>query len=34
MSDDLRKAAWFIGLWLAGVCAVSVVGIVIRAFLN
>ena len=34
MSEALRKTAWFIGLWLAGVGAVGAAGLMIRAFLN
>lgn len=34
MNGSLRKTAWFIGLWLAGVGVVAVAGLVIRAFLN
>ncbi len=30
----LKKASWFVGLWLAGVGSVGVVGLVIRAFLK
>ena len=34
MSDGLRKALWFVGLWIAGVGAVTVVGLIIRATLS
>jgi hypothetical protein len=34
MTDVVLKAAWFIGLWLAGVGAVTAIGLVIRAFLQ
>lgn len=34
MSDVLLKTAWFIGLWLAGVGAVAVIGLLIRLFLK
>jgi hypothetical protein len=33
MSEALRKAAWFVGLWMAGVGAVAITGLVIRGFL-
>ncbi|MBP2463828.1 hypothetical protein J3A65_004655 [Rhizobium sp. PvP014] len=34
MNKDLvQKTAWFIGLWVAGVAAVALVGLVIRTFL-
>ncbi|TCV58072.1 hypothetical protein EDE05_14318 [Neorhizobium sp. R1-B] len=33
MGEALRKTAWFIGLWLAGVGTVAAVGLVVRAFL-
>jgi hypothetical protein len=29
-----RQLAWFVGLWLAGVGAVGLVGLVIRAWLR
>jgi hypothetical protein len=29
-----RRLLWFVGLWLAGVAAVSLVGLVIRMFLG
>lgn len=29
-----RRLLWFVGLWLAGVAAVSVVGLVIKLFLG
>ncbi|MFC0010161.1 DUF2474 family protein [Devosia nitrariae] len=28
-----RRLLWFVGLWVAGVLAVTAVGLVIRAFL-
>lgn len=34
MSEVLRKTAWFIGLWLAGVGSVAVIGLIIRSFLK
>jgi hypothetical protein len=34
MNDGLRKTAWFIGLWLAGVGAVAAIAFVIRMLLN
>lgn len=34
MNDSLRKVLWFIGLWLAGVGAVTAVGLVVRTSLN
>lgn len=30
MPEGLRRAAWFLGLWAAGVAAVAAVGLVIR----
>ncbi len=30
MSESLRRAAWFVGLWVAGVTAVGAVGLLIR----
>lgn len=30
----MRKLAWFAGLWLAGVCTVGAVGLLIRAWLR
>lgn len=30
----LRRLLWFVGLWLAGVAAVSVVGLTIKLFLD
>ena len=30
MSESLRRAAWFIGLWAAGVAAVGTIGLLIR----
>lgn len=33
MHDSVRKALWFVGLWLAGVVAVAAVGLVIRLVL-
>lgn len=34
MSDGLKKAIWFVGLWLAGVGAATAVGLSIGLFLN
>ncbi len=34
MNGTMRKTAWFIGLWLAGVGTVAVIGLVIRLFLR
>lgn len=34
MKEALRKTFWFVGLWLAGVGAVTVIGLVIRVMLN
>lgn len=34
MSDHLRKAAWFVGLWVAGVASVTLVGLLIRLCLK
>ncbi len=34
MAETLRKTAWFIALWLAGVGTVAVIGLVIRLFLK
>lgn len=31
--EAFRRLAWFVGLWLAGVAAVTAVGAVIRAVL-
>ncbi len=33
MNDSVRKVLWFIGLWLAGVGALTAVGLIIRTFL-
>lgn len=33
-SSFARRLAWFIGLWLAGVAAVTVVGLIIRFALH
>ncbi|CAD7032268.1 protein of unknown function [Pseudorhizobium banfieldiae] len=33
-SGTLRRLAWFVGLWLAGVLAVTVVGLVIKLWLG
>ena len=30
---QMRRIGWFIGLWIAGVLAVTAVGLVIRMFL-
>lgn len=32
-SSTLRRVAWFAGLWIAGVLAVTAIGLVIRLFL-
>ncbi len=34
MAEALRKTAWFIALWMAGVGTVAVIGLVIRLFLK
>ncbi len=34
MREGVRKALWFVGLWLAGVATVSVVGLIIRLALT
>lgn len=34
MGGALRKTAWFIVLWLAGVGTVAVIGFIIRLFLK
>ena len=34
MPGGMRRLAWFIGLWLAGVLAVTAIGLVIRMFLS
>ena len=34
IGSGTKKALWFVGLWLAGVGTVTVVGLVIRAFLK
>jgi len=34
MREGLRKALWFVGLWLAGVASVAVVGLIIRLVLT
>ena len=34
MSEPLRRALWFIGLWLAGLLAVTAVAFVIRLALG
>lgn len=34
MPDGLKKALWFIGLWLAGVLTLTAVGMVIRLALG
>lgn len=31
MRGGVRKSLWFLGLWVAGVLSVTVVGLVIRA---
>ncbi len=33
MNDGVRKALWFVGLWVAGVATVTAVGLVIRLVL-
>ncbi len=33
-SQGLKKGLWFIGLWLAGVLVLSIIGGVIRLFLS
>lgn len=33
-SNLWSRLAWFVGLWAAGVAAVGLVGLVIRAWLN
>jgi hypothetical protein len=34
MSENLRKGLWFVGLWIAGVASITVVGLLIRLFLK
>lgn len=34
MPEGLRRVAWFLGLWAAGVAAVGAVGLVIRWVLS
>jgi len=34
MREGLRKGLWFVGLWLAGVATVAVVGLLIRLVLS
>ncbi|MBP1847336.1 hypothetical protein J2046_005620 [Rhizobium petrolearium] len=34
MNDTIRKTAWFVALWLAGVSTVAIVGLIIRALLT
>jgi hypothetical protein len=34
MREGLRKGLWFVGLWLAGVAIVAVVGLLIRLVLS
>ncbi len=34
MRESLRKGLWFVGLWLAGVATVVVVGLLIRLVLS
>lgn len=34
MREGLRKALWFVGLWLAGLATVAAVGLVIRLVLT
>lgn len=33
MREGVRKALWFVGLWVAGVATVTAVGLIIRLFL-
>jgi hypothetical protein len=33
MREGVRRALWFVGLWVAGVAAVAVVGLAIRSVL-
>ena len=33
MPSAMQKAIWFVGLWVAGVATVVLVGLVIRMFL-
>lgn len=32
--EKLRQVAWFVGLWVAGVLAVGVVGLIIKLWLG
>ncbi len=34
MREGLRKAIWFVGLWLAGVATVAAIGLLIRLVLT
>ncbi|MBA8837475.1 hypothetical protein QBD01_002829 [Ochrobactrum sp. 19YEA23] len=34
MNKFISRTGYFIGLWLVGVAAVSIVGLIIRAILN
>jgi hypothetical protein len=34
MREGLRKGLWFVGLWLAGVATITVVGLIIRLVLS
>jgi hypothetical protein len=34
MREGLRKAFWFVGLWVAGVATVTAVGLLIRLILS
>jgi len=34
MREGLRKALWFVGLWVAGVATVTVIGLIIRLVLT
>lgn len=34
MNEGLRKTVWFVGLWLAGVGTVTIIGLMIRAALS
>ncbi len=31
--ERIRRVAWFVGLWAAGVASVTIVGLIIRLFL-
>jgi preprotein translocase subunit Sss1 len=32
--EKIRQVAWFVGLWLAGVLAVGIVGLIIKLWLG